>query len=162
MITSLLFPRQSTIVNPQSSIHTHQSTIINPQSSIDNHQSTLINRQSSIHNRQSTITNPQSKITNRQEQMPDFTLSIYRQLIAALRNQNYTFQCFYDFVRNPAERVIILRHDVDRAPHNALAMAELENSMGLRASYYFRIVPSVFEEHIIRKIASLGHEIGYH
>jgi len=94
--------------------------------------------------------------------MPDFTLSIYRQLIAALRNQNYTFQCFYDFVRNPAERVIILRHDVDRAPHNALAMAELENSMGLRASYYFRIVPSVFEEHVIRKIASLGHEIGYH
>jgi hypothetical protein len=40
-------------------------------------------------------------------------------------------------------------------------MAELEAEMGIKASYYFRI-PKTFKPEIIKKIANLGHEIGYH
>jgi hypothetical protein len=59
-------------------------------------------------------------------------------------------------------RVIILRHDVDRRPGNALKTARLEHDLGIPASYYFRAVPESWDEAIIQKIAGLGHEIGYH
>ncbi len=55
-----------------------------------------------------------------------------------------------------------MRHDVDRPPENALGMAQLENRLGISASYYFRMVPASFSEAIIRQIGELGHEIGYH
>lgn len=34
--------------------------------------------------------------------------------------------------------------------------------MGIKGSYYFRAVPESWDEAIIKEIASLGHEIGYH
>lgn len=55
-----------------------------------------------------------------------------------------------------------MRHDVDRKPESALKMAILENKLKIRASYYFRIVKESFNEFIIRKIAEMNHEIGYH
>ena len=62
----------------------------------------------------------------------------------------------------PAKRIIILRHDVDRLPDNALNTALLEHDLGIPASCYFRAVPESWDEAIIQKIAGLGHEIGYH
>jgi hypothetical protein len=56
----------------------------------------------------------------------------------------------------------LIRHDVDRKPKNALRMAELENEVDIRATYYFRAKSHVFKPQIIKDIASLGHEIGYH
>jgi hypothetical protein len=61
-----------------------------------------------------------------------------------------------------APAVVVLRHDVDRRPDHALAMAELEAERGAFATYYFRCVGSAFNPPIIRKIAAMGHEIGYH
>lgn len=55
-----------------------------------------------------------------------------------------------------------LRHDVDLYPKNSLRIAEVENRLGLRAIYYFRMVPESYNEAIIKTIAGLGHEIGYH
>jgi hypothetical protein len=65
-------------------------------------------------------------------------------------------------MQTPASRVIILRHDVDRLPGNALKTARLGHDLGISASYYFRAVPESWDEAVIRKIAGLGHEIGYH
>ena len=58
--------------------------------------------------------------------------------------------------------IIVLRHDVDRLPQNSLKTAQIEHELGIHGSYYFRIVPESFDEKIIREIAALGHEIGYH
>lgn len=58
--------------------------------------------------------------------------------------------------------VCILRHDVDRLPKNALTIAKIENELGIKGTYYFRIVPKSFDKKIIMQIAELGHEIGYH
>lgn len=33
-----------------------------------------------------------------------------------------------------------MRHDVDRKPQNALRMAKLENDLGIKVTYYFRII----------------------
>lgn len=74
----------------------------------------------------------------------DFTLQKYRELLSAL----------YGYGE------IILRHDVDKKPENSLTMACIEKEMGWKATYYFRVC--TMDEDIIRKIASLGHDIGYH
>ena len=59
-------------------------------------------------------------------------------------------------------KYIILRHDVDLKAANSLATAQIEHQLGLQASYYFRVVPQSNQPDIIRAIAELGHEIGYH
>lgn len=95
--------------------------------------------------------------------MKDFTLNgAYKRLIIALKQAGYSFQTFMEYIQNPAERVIILRHDVDKLPGNALDMAGLEQGLHVCSSYYFRIVKQSFARDIMQEIAGLGHEIGYH
>lgn len=92
----------------------------------------------------------------------DFTLHTYKRLLETLLAQNFTVQTFAAFMQTPANRVIVLRHDVDRCPGNALKMAKMEHELGITSSYYFRAMPKSWNEGIIRKISSLRHEIGYH
>ena len=92
----------------------------------------------------------------------DFTLKAYNKLLCALAQQGIFFQTFSDFIINPKKKVFIIRHDVDRKPYNALVLAEMEYSNGITGSYYFRIVPDSWDEEVIRKIAEMGHEVGYH
>lgn len=92
----------------------------------------------------------------------DFTLKTYKNLLQALLNQNYTFQSFQEFIETPESKSIILRHDVDKLPENSLRFAQIQHDLGIKGSYYFRIVPESFHPEIIEEIAKLGHEIGYH
>lgn len=55
-----------------------------------------------------------------------------------------------------------MRHDVDLLPQNSLHFANIEAVKGIKGSYYFRAVPESWDESIIKKIADLGHEVGYH
>lgn len=55
-----------------------------------------------------------------------------------------------------------MRHDVDRLPMNALRLARLEKEQGINSCYYFRIVKKSNDPEVIKAIADLGHEIGYH
>jgi len=93
----------------------------------------------------------------------DFTLKTYYSLLNTLLRQGFSFQTFSDFIEFPhSNKVIILRHDIDRSPKNALKIARIENKLKISASYYFRIKPQSFNENIIKAISELGHEIGYH
>ena len=92
----------------------------------------------------------------------DFTLKIYRSLLESLIAQNHTFQPYAGFLENPAPRCIILRHDVEARYGNALEMAKIQHEKGIRGTYYFRFLPGHFDTGIIREIAAMGHEIGYH
>ena len=92
----------------------------------------------------------------------DFTLSAYKKLISTLQSKGYFFQTFEEYVKNSKEKVVMLRHDVDRKPGNTLAVAKIEKDAGIHASYYFRIVKESYDENIIIQIAEMGHEIGYH
>ncbi|MCI0493491.1 hypothetical protein L0Z72_00675 [candidate division KSB1 bacterium] len=67
-----------------------------------------------------------------------------------------------NFLQNPISKTIILRHDVDRSALSAWRMASLEAELGIKGTYYFRAVPAAYDENIIKAIADLGHEIGYH
>ena len=92
----------------------------------------------------------------------DFTLNTYKRLLSALPASGYSFQTYFEFVQDTKEKAIIMRHDVDRLSANALQMARLEHEMGIGSTYYFRVVSQSWDESIIREIADLGHEIGYH
>lgn len=92
----------------------------------------------------------------------DFTVKTYKQLLDQLIEAGYHFQTFSEFLKSPAEKVIMLRHDVDDKKLNSLHFAEIQNRAGVKGSYYFRMVPQSYDEEVIRKIAALGHEIGYH
>ena len=99
--------------------------------------------------------------------MKDFTLHTYSLLLKAQKDKNYRFLTFEEFIKNsslvtPHSSLCILRHDVDRRPQNALLTARLENELGIKGTYYFRIVDGNFDETIIMQIAEMGHEIGYH
>jgi hypothetical protein len=92
----------------------------------------------------------------------DFTIKKYLELINAISNAGYTFQTFEEFVTQPKERSIVLRHDVDDKKLNSLAFAKLQADLKIKGTYYFRTVPQSFDENVIRQIRDLGHEIGYH
>jgi hypothetical protein len=93
----------------------------------------------------------------------DFTLKTYKLLLQTLKNKGYTFITFHDYPNlNLNLNLIILRHDVDLKPQNSLATAKIEHEMGIKGSYYFRAVPESWDETIIREIAAMGHEVGYH
>ncbi|MFH0865401.1 MAG: hypothetical protein V1904_04370, partial [Bacteroidota bacterium] len=92
----------------------------------------------------------------------DFTISQYKELLEALTDAGYNFSTFFDFISSGKIPVAILRHDVDKKPRHALKLAQIEHNTGILSSYYFRILPCSFDPGVIRAIASMGHEIGYH
>lgn len=84
-------------------------------------------------------------------------------MISVLLEKDYRVITFAEYLRGEKpNRFVILRHDVDRKPENSLAVAKIEKELGVKTSYYFRAVSESWDNEIIREIASLGHEIGYH
>ena len=98
--------------------------------------------------------------------MRDFTLKRYKDLCLALLDSGYTPLTVYSYLvlggqKRKSNKLVVLRHDIDRKCGNALLMAELEHELGIQSTYYFRL-PYTFKPDIIGKIHDLGHEVGYH
>ena len=100
--------------------------------------------------------------------MRDFTLETYKSLLAALKQAGYTAVTMQEYAsidskkNDVPKKIVVLRHDVDLRADHSLATAEIEHHLGMRATYYFRVIPQSNKPHIITKIVNLGHEIGYH
>ncbi len=120
----------------------------------------------------------------------DFTYATYRDLLEAGLTAGYEFLTVAEYLRrrpddterpestpSPGtasgrpkadggdalpEQFVLLRHDVDRKPENALAMARLEAEHGIHGTYYVRTIGKTFKPGLIRRIEDLGHEVGYH
>jgi len=92
----------------------------------------------------------------------DWTLKKYHELLSAIQETGYKTETIQEYLTSPSSSSIILRHDVDRFPKNALKMAKLEHNNNIKSTYYFRMTSNVFRPHIIKELSNLGHEIGYH
>ena len=93
----------------------------------------------------------------------DFTIREYRELVRTFVESGYRITTVRQYLETRLEgKALVLRHDVDEQPQNALKMAEAEKELGVNATYYFRRVSKSDHPDIIRKIAAMGHEIGYH
>jgi len=94
--------------------------------------------------------------------MRDFTFEIYSIMITVLKDSGYCFQTFQEFLEKPLEKVVLMRHDVDRKSNNAHKMARLEQSNQINSTYYFRTSTECQQPEIIKQISEMSHEIGYH
>ena len=101
--------------------------------------------------------------------MSDFSLDIYRELLEKLQAKGYRIISYSDYCHaKQPEKYVILRHDVDAKPENSLRTAQIEHSLGARATYYFRTGESGCYQkgmplpEAVRGIVQSGHEIGYH
>jgi len=88
-------------------------------------------------------------------------------LLEALLNEGFSFTKVGEYYANlvmrmNAKKFVLLRQDVDRLPNNSLTFARIQKGMGIRSTFYFRIVPQSFDPEVIQEIAGLGHEVGYH
>lgn len=62
----------------------------------------------------------------------------------------------------PGNKTILLRHDVDARKDHSLQFARIQQELGIVGNYYFRMIPQSFDVELVKEIASMGHEIGYH
>ena len=62
--------------------------------------------------------------------------------------------------RVPSGRYLILRHDVDTDPRTAERFWEIEQTLGVCGSYYFRL--STLHPRLMVKMAGSGVEVSYH
>lgn len=96
-----------------------------------------------------------------------FRHSAYADMLRALRAAGRlpaTVSGYVESVEHgKAARYVVLRHDVDRMSPRAVALAKLEASSDVRATYYFRCSKDGrFPDAAIQEIKGMGHEIGYH
>ena len=68
----------------------------------------------------------------------DFSLSRYKELCLALLDSGYTPLTVYSYLvlegqkkKNNNNKLVVLRHDIDRKLGNALRMAKLEHELGI-------------------------------
>lgn len=94
--------------------------------------------------------------------MRNFTLSSYDEILQTAISHGLPIFGVARWYKSRPTKGIMMRHDVDRRAQNALLMARCEAKHGIKSTYYFRITRGSFQPQVIREIAELGHEIGYH
>jgi len=94
----------------------------------------------------------------------DFTEESYCAVLELAR----AYWRFESFGTSVAEPHVLWRHDVDVSPNRALRLAEIESERGLRATYFFLLHSSFYScfeaatRDMMRRVATLGHDIGLH
>jgi len=83
--------------------------------------------------------------------------------LESLLGAEYKFITFHEYLTSSLpDKLVVLRHDVDLLPLNSLHTARIEHDLGIKGVYYFRSVPESWDESVIKEVAELGHEVGYH
>ncbi len=98
-----------------------------------------------------------------------FSIESYKELISGFRKAEYSFIKFTDRKNNMGGTpYVIMRHDVDFCLQSALGLAEIENKLGVKSTFFFLLRSSFYnlignnEQKIVRQIFELGHEIALH
>ena len=92
-----------------------------------------------------------------------FFLREYAGLLKTLKNRGYSLGPVKDYFEGYTPPFVFLRHDVDRLLARALKMAAAEQALGVSSTYYFRCGKNGdFPFEHIKRIASMGHETGFH
>ncbi|SFS10690.1 hypothetical protein SAMN05216559_3784 [Halomicrobium zhouii] len=94
----------------------------------------------------------------------DFTYRTYARMLDAAVDAGYEFLTVREYLERETlpPRFLLLRHDVDRKPANALDFSRIEAERDVAATYYFRTVDRTLDPRVIGRVETLGHEIGYH
>ena len=96
----------------------------------------------------------------------EFTYDAYENLISKLEKYGYQFASYHDY--KAFEKCVIMRHDIDYSLQKSVELAEFEQQLGIKSTY-FVLLSSPFYNIVskdaitkIKKIQNAGHEIGLH
>jgi hypothetical protein len=89
----------------------------------------------------------------------------YGRLLKAALSADYSVVSLESFLdqevsADEASPILILRHDVDQHPSSALTMSDIEVSLGVRSSWYFRWRTA--HPAVIAELRRRGSEVGFH
>jgi hypothetical protein len=96
----------------------------------------------------------------------DFTYDAYVELMSMLKKK-YRVIPFCEVTKTKVP-LLILRHDIDASLKAALRMAEIERKLEIRSTYFVLFSHKLYNLlerdslNTLRRISSLGHEIGLH
>jgi len=94
-------------------------------------------------------------------------ISNYKSFISEFIQHKYKF-IYYDELNNNKSNQVILRHDVDLDIDLAYEMSIIENSIGIKSTYFFLLSNNSYNliseknKKILIKIRDLGHKISLH
>jgi hypothetical protein len=97
-----------------------------------------------------------------------FTFKSYRQLLDAIIKAGYAIHGIERILIDrregavPEGKYVSIRHDVDYYPSRALILATIESEKKISTTYYIRRRFFDSDIDLVRRIAALGHQIGYH
>jgi hypothetical protein len=95
-----------------------------------------------------------------------FTFQGYKVLIDTLRKCGYDFADYHNYA--DYSRCVILRHDIDNSIEKSITIAKLEHEQGVKSTYFTLLRTDFYNPASkkglteLKKIQSLGHEIGLH
>lgn len=99
----------------------------------------------------------------------DFSLKHYREILKTALESGFVITNYKDSLKyKNAEKIILLRHDVDALPEQHLAIAKIENSLKVKSTYFVRVHGQYYYPDspktlkIFQAILKMGHEIGLH
>lgn len=96
----------------------------------------------------------------------EFTYDAYKKLLVLLREQGYAFRNYHNY--EDASRCVILRHDIDICLTQAVKLAEIDAKEGVSSTWFVLLRTDLYNAasrdglEKLRRIQSLGHEIGLH
>jgi hypothetical protein len=95
-----------------------------------------------------------------------FSLDAYRDMIEWLHSGGYQITDYKDI--EPDQRQIILRHDIDMSLDAAVAVAEVEQQLGVQSTYFVLLRTEFYNifsrrgNDALQRLQALGHRIGLH
>ncbi len=106
-------------------------------------------------------------LPNKSDRLCNYTTEHYRYILTEALNQGYKF-CFFDENISEVSPLIFLRHDIDFTLEEAERICRIENSLGIKATYFIlldAITYSSLEQKqfsALEYIKNTGHKIGLH
>jgi len=99
----------------------------------------------------------------------DFSIKHYQEILKLALKSGFVITNFRDLDKvKKHPKIIILRHDIDALPVRYLALAKIEKSLGIKATYFVRVHGQYYYPSdkktlkIFKEILKMGHEIGLH
>lgn len=97
----------------------------------------------------------------------DFTYQHYQEILKTALKKGYKFSLFSKY-NSKNKKIIFLRHDIDVFPKLALKIAQIENKLGIKATYFFLLHCPLYNplskdvSQLIKKLRQMKHEVGLH
>lgn len=97
-----------------------------------------------------------------------FSYELFKEMAKEILSYGYIFFKFYEKTDKVNKKIIYLRHDVDISPLAALQIGKIENSLHIKANFFFQIGAETYNifcdqtTKIMKELRAMGHCVGLH